>query len=85
MVNDIIQGREEQKMKDFALLGEISSIETNEWIELVRLNGQNTEFKLDTGAAVTGIPESCLSANIHSKLHPPGKVLYGPGNQALKV
>lgn len=84
-VNDITQEREEQIMKDFAFLGEVSSIETNEWIELVRLNGQDTEFKLDTGAAVTAIPESSFSANIHGKLHPPGKVLYGPGNQALEV
>lgn len=43
-------------MKDLAFLGEVSSVETSKWIELVRLNGQNTEFKLDTGAAVNVIP-----------------------------
>lgn len=85
MVNDITQEREEQNMKYFAFLGEVNSIESSEWIELVRLIGQNTEFKLDTGTAVTAISESSFSANIHGKLQPPGKVLYGPGNQALNV
>lgn len=67
-VNDITQEQEEQNMKDFAFLGEVSSVETSECTELVRLNGQYTEFKLDTGVAVSAIPERNFSADIQSKL-----------------
>lgn len=73
--------REEQSMKDFAFLGEVSSIETSEWIELVRLNGQNTEFKLETGTAVTANLESSFSADVNGKPSHPAKSCMGQGTR----
>ncbi|KAK1904365.1 putative protein K02A2.6, partial [Dissostichus eleginoides] len=61
------------------------SEEEDEWIESVQLNGEETVFKLDTGASVTAISSSNYSSKKHGPLQPPHKVLYGPGNQRLKV
>lgn len=59
--------------------------ETDGWNELIVLNGEHTVFKLDTGAAVTAIPSRSFSTEKYRVLQPPGKVLFGPGNQRLDV
>lgn len=71
--------------EDFAFLGEVYNQGTDGWNEPIVLNGENTVFKLDTGAAVTAIPSSNFSTKKYGALKPPGKVLFGPGNQRLDV
>lgn len=85
-VDDITEEQSECKEEgDFAFLGEVYKQDTDGWNELIVLNGENTVFKLDTGAAVTAIPSSSFSTEKYGVLHPPGKVLFGPGNQRLDV
>lgn len=69
----------------FAFLGEMDSVEEDEWIETLHLNGKQNAFKLDTGASVTAIPSSMYSPQKYGTLQPPGKILYGPGKHKLDV
>ncbi|KAK0148358.1 hypothetical protein N1851_011319 [Merluccius polli] len=86
VVHDITQVQmESNENEDFAFLGEMCSKEPSEWIELLRLNGDETIFKLDTGAEVTAIPSSMHSIKKHGTLQSPPKVLYGPGRHKLDV
>jgi len=86
VVHDIAQVQMESNEKeDFAFLGEMRSKEADEWIEMLQLNGDETVFKLDTGAEVTAIPSSMHSTKKHGTLQPPPKVLYGPGRHRLDV
>ncbi|KAL0174321.1 hypothetical protein M9458_030289 [Cirrhinus mrigala] len=85
-VNDITERQVETKEEDdFAFLREVYPQENDGWNELIRLNGVNTVFKLDTGAAVTAIPSCSFTIQQHGVLHATGKVLFGPGNHKLDV
>ena len=51
----------------------------------VQLNGKEVEFKVDTGADVTVIPESVYRAERDGELQPASLPLNGPTGEALKV
>lgn len=64
---------------DYAFLGEVSTTTTRAWMEKVTLNGDAVNFKIDTGADVTSIPESLFNPERDGQLHKPLKRLVGPG------
>ena len=55
------------------------------WMVDVKLNSQNFEFKVDTGADVTVIPESVYSRERDGELQPSSLPLNGPTDEALDV
>ncbi|KAL6490042.1 hypothetical protein MHYP_G00003870 [Metynnis hypsauchen] len=71
-------------LKD-VFLGELSSSTAQEWTETISVNGTDIQFKLDTGAAVSAVPESVFSKNKLGHLKKAKKVLYGPGHNILDV
>lgn len=72
-MNDITERQmETEEESDFALLGEAYPQENDGWNGLIRLNGVNTVFKLDTRAAETTIPSSRFSTQKHGALHSTG-------------
>lgn len=47
------------------------------------MNGTPVNFKLDTGAAMSAIPESVFKVDKFGELKTPPEVLYGPGHNIL--
>ena len=70
---------------DSAFLDTISAMEESSWLTTVRLCGQETVFKLDTGAEVTAISLETLKTLRRQNLSAPKKVLYGPSHSSLEV
>ena len=55
------------------------------WTAVVRLNEQDLEFKIDTGADVTVIPESAYQPERDGELEPASIPLNGPTRENLEV
>ena len=55
------------------------------WHAAVKIAGHSCEFKLDTGAEVTAVTEELHTLLGKPALQRASKVLYGPGQQPLKV
>ena len=55
------------------------------WIMTLPLNGMPVEFKIDTGADVSVIPESVFNQLERTTLHPTSRSLSGPGQNRLRV
>ncbi|KAL7883346.1 hypothetical protein SRHO_G00010040 [Serrasalmus rhombeus] len=72
-------------LKNFVFLGELSSPTVQEWTETISVHGTVIQFKLDTGAAVSAVPESVFSKNKLGHLQKAKKVLYGPAPNILEV
>ena len=71
---------------DTVFLGEVSmGNKSKTWRKTLKLNGQQTTFKLDTGAEVTAIPATVHSEKEYGILTRASKVLCGPSNNTLKV
>ena len=51
-MHGITQGHTSSEDEEFVFLGETRSGEEEEWLGVLQLNGEETAFKLDTGAAV---------------------------------
>ena len=67
-------------------LGQVSAGgQSKTWQKTLMLNGQQTTFKLDTGADVTAIPAKVYSKKQHGPLTTATKRLLGPGDNALRV
>ena len=75
---------EEQKQGDEVLFLAEFQITGGGWTAQLRINGQNTRFKLDTGAAVTVIGAR-TSWPKDQKSVKPKKTLRGPGNIKIPV
>ena len=73
--------------EDFLFLGGISSSEKeNPWVTTVKLNQSEIQFKIDTGADVTIIPESTYKTlKIKPDIKESKEILYGPGHNRLQV
>ncbi|XP_061926289.1 uncharacterized protein K02A2.6-like [Entelurus aequoreus] len=71
--------------EDYAFLGEVQTQTTRPWMENILLNGEAINFKIDTGADVTSIPESVFKPTRDGKLEKPLKKLFGPGRNPLNV
>ena len=70
---------------DTAFLGTVSSTHESSWLAKLHLCERETVFKLDTGAEVTAISELTYQSLGKQTLVSPGKALYGPSRQPLKV
>lgn len=67
------QDRESSELQEYAFLGEMSTKTATEWTETVTVNGTPVNFKLDTGAAVSAIPESIFKSAKFGELKHPQK------------
>ena len=72
-----------------AFLGTVNSAnaigDSVPWSVKVQLNGKEVDFKVDTGADVTVIPESVYRAERDGNLRPASLPLIGPTGEALEV
>ncbi len=75
----------------YAFLGSIDTVsdnytyQTDPWTVDLLVDNKSLSFKIDTGADVTVIPESAYGRMTGVKLLRPNRILYGPGQSALKV
>ena len=65
-------------------LGSVDSPEAKPWVVALQANGKPTEFHIDTGAAVTVIPESMYAQLGSPPLHPAAYKLKGQMVQISK-
>lgn len=79
------ENKNDTDSKDCVFLRELVSERAKPWMQNIKLNGENVDFKLDTGADVTSIPEKMYRPNRDNELQKPRKKLLGPGNYPLKV
>lgn len=90
-VHAVTQQRWQEDDEEYELLlgsvtvNTVSTRSVTEWMETLSLNGEPVTFKLDTGAAVTAIPQEIFKVERDGPLTKPSKVLYGPGNNVLEV
>ena len=63
----------------------MSVVETNKWTKTLNLNQRDIVFKIDTGADVTVIPESCYRSKQDGPLQPAERLLTEAGQQPLEV
>ena len=70
---------------DTAFLDTVVTNQATSWTTKIQLNGQETHFKLDTGAEVTAISRQTLMSLGKQKLDKPEKNLYGPSRTPLQV
>ena len=68
-----------------SFLGMIHGSQDSPWVINLLLNGQTIQFKIDTGADVTVIPDTEYSRSRDGPLSPPDRTLSGPGQHVLKV
>ena len=61
------------------------STRTKPWTVHILLNKYPVEFQIDTGANISVIPEELYNKLKATPLHPTGKFLVGPSQDALKV
>ena len=54
------------------------------WMIQIKLNGQDTVFKLDTGVEVSTVTQHTYQS-LEIQLTKPQKILYGPSQTYLKV
>lgn len=81
-----IYQREATESIETVFLGVVKSENsTDVWQKPITINGEQILFKLDTGAAVTAIPESLYSKRSHGVLSPPIKKPCGPSNIPIQV
>ena len=74
----------EEVSLDFAFLNTVVDETNTSWTAQIKLNGQDTVFKLDTGAEVSAVTQAtCQNLGIH--LSESQKALYGPSQTPLKV
>jgi predicted aspartyl protease len=64
-------------------LGAVSSDGAEAWHATVQVGDMKVNFRLDTGADVTVVPQTCVPKN--TKLQKSTVNLYGPGQSALTV
>ena len=67
---------------DEFFMGTLDSVEDEFWSATVSVNGKETKFKLDTGAAVTAADRSIVG---DATLQPATRRLTGPGNKPIDV
>ncbi|KAK7930380.1 hypothetical protein WMY93_006775 [Mugilogobius chulae] len=84
-LREVTENQKDTYCEDCVFLGEIGIERSEPWVQQVMLNGENVDFKLDTGADVTSIPERLYRPDRDGKLQMPKKKLLGPGSYPLKV
>ena len=76
---------ESQETGEDAFMGTIQCQKQDIWKQDIQMNGVLVNFKLDTGAAVTAIPESVYSRGRDGELQKAQRLICGPNNQPLTV
>uniref|UniRef100_A0A3P8TBN5 ribonuclease H n=1 Tax=Amphiprion percula TaxID=161767 RepID=A0A3P8TBN5_AMPPE len=84
-LKEVTENQDDTDSEECVFLGEIGTERSQPWTEKVTLNGTKVEFKLDTGADVTSIPDKLYRPERDGRLQKPTKKLLGPGNHPLKV
>ena len=74
----------EESSLDSTFLNTLEDKTDTSWTVQIKLNGQNTVFKLDTGAEVSAITQETYT-NLGIQLSKPQKMLYGPSQTPLQV
>ena len=70
-----------ESILETAFLDTLATEPTSAWFASVKLNKQEINFKLDTGAEVTAISEEVYQGLQKPKLSTPEKALYGPSRR----
>ena len=71
---------------DPQFLGEMSAEGSRPWMVTLSLKNVDVQFKVDTGADVTAIPEQTFAEIFEaSQLQPSDRTLYGPGQTELET
>ena len=83
-VTPVYSGDSPDSAMDSAFLGVIGTNQEPTWKMKLQLSGQETEFKLDTGAEVTAISDQTFQGIAGCQLTVPSKKLYDP-NVATKI
>lgn len=65
------ENKNDTDSEDCVFLGELGSERSKPWMQNIKLNGENIDFKLDTGADVTSIPENIYRPNRDNELQKP--------------
>ncbi|XP_061167955.1 uncharacterized protein K02A2.6-like [Saccostrea echinata] len=68
-----------------AIHGASNSGNCKPWLTTIQVNGHSVEFKIDTGADVTAIPEQILKTLNVNNLQSSQKILKGSGRNTLNV
>lgn len=68
-----------------AIHGSASSGGCKPWLTTTKVNGHSVEFKIDTGADVTAVPEQIFKTLNVKNLQSSQKILKGPGRNTLNV
>lgn len=84
-LREVIENQDDTDSDEYAFLGEIGTEKSEPWREKVEINGEMVNFKLDTGADVTSIPESLYKPERDGELRMPKRTLLGPSRYPLKV
>ena len=80
------QYKTQPQHEDDAFLGYVSeSGKDSMWNIKIKIGNSNLDFKIDSGADVTIIPEILYKEKVHGPLMPPDKILFGPGEIRLPV
>ena len=74
----------EESNLDSAFLNTLEDKTDASWTVQIKLNGQNTVFKLDTGAEVSAVTQETYR-NLGIQLSKPQKMLHGPSQTPLQV
>ena len=84
-VHSLVTSESAEESDDNSFLGMIHENKSNPWVTELTLNGQAVQFKIDTGADVTVIPNTEYSRSRDGLLSPADRTLSGPGQHVLKV
>ena len=75
----------EEQLENSSFLDTIHEIKGTSWTAPIKINSQETLFKLDTGAEATAISTKTYNILKNTKLEKSCKILCGPNNQPLNV
>ena len=73
------------QLENSSFLDTIHEIKGTSWTAPIKINSQETLFKLDTGAEATAISTKTYNILKNTKLEKSCKILCGPNNQPLNV
>ena len=84
-VADVMEEREAEECCDVSYLYTVNLEQGNSWNSTISVEGQQTSFKLDTGAEVTVISEHTLQALNPQQIQKATRKLCGPDRKPLEV
>ena len=73
------------EVEDYGFLGEVNSNDSETWIINLKVKDTDIQFKIDTGADLSVVPEYVFKKLKNIKLVKADKILFGPGQKQLQV